>query len=151
MDTNNLRPEEQLLFCAARRNLDAGAVDQLRKLLAQTLDWEYLRNAAFDQGLLTLLALHVTSHGADLLSPVVLDRLKAELLENRQGNLYLVRELVRVLSRFKSAGIDVLAFKGPLLGQLVYEDTGLRQAGDLDILIHPNDFHRAKEVLGDLA
>ena len=151
MNENNLRAEQQVLLCVARRSLNANTVDRLRRLLAQSPDWDYLQDLAFDHGLLPLLALHVTSHCADFLPPVVLDRLRAELVTNRQGNLYLVRELLRVLSRFESAGIDALAFKGPLLAQIVYEDTGLRQAGDLDILIHPNDFHRAAEVLRELA
>jgi hypothetical protein len=150
MDTNDQRAEHQLLFCVARRNLDPNEVVRLRHLLGQTLDWGYLQNVAFDQGLLTLLSSHVISHGADLLQPAVLDRLRAELLSNRQSNLYLVRELVQVLSRFESAGIEALAFKGPLLSQLVYGDLGLRQAGDMDILIHPNDFHRAAKLLREL-
>lgn len=150
MSITNPRAEQQLLLCVARRHLDADAVVRLRELLTRALDWEFLQDIAVDQALLPLLALHVTSHGAGLVPPEVLDRLRAELLTNRQGNLYLVRELVRVLSRFKSAGIDALAFKGPVLAQLVYEDTGFRQAGDLDILIRPNDFHRAAELLREL-
>jgi len=151
MNALNQRAEHQLIFCVARRKLDADAVIRLRNLLTQSLDWIYLKELAFDQGLFPLLALHVISHGADLVPAVVIDGLRSELVTNRQGNLHLVRELVRVLSRFKSAGIPALAFKGPVLGQLVYEDIGLRQAGDLDILIRPGDFHRAADVLHELA
>lgn len=151
IDTNNLRVEQQLLLSAGRRHLDADAVDALRKVVTQSLDWEYLQNLAFDHGLLPLLASHVISQAADLVSPLVLNRLRAELLTNRQSNLYLAHQLMRVLSRLKLAGIEALAFKGPVLAQLAYGDLGLRPAGDLDILIHPKDFQRAAEILGELA
>lgn len=151
MNTNNLRAEQQLLLCVARRKLDAEDAQRLSQLLTQPLDWEYLQTIAFDHKLLPLLASHVICQGDDLVPPDVLNRLRTDLLKNRQSNLYLVRELVRVLSRFKSAGIAAFAFKGPVLAQLVYEDPGLRPAGDLDILIHPSDFHRAAEVLRELA
>ena len=150
MNASNLRAELQLLLCIARRDLDSDVVLRLRELLMQSLDWDDLRTLAFEHKLLPLLALHVISHGADLVPPAVLDQLRDELVTNRTSNLYLLNELGRVLSRFESGGISALTFKGPVLAQLVYEDTGLRQAGDLDILIDVKDFHRAAEVLREL-
>jgi len=146
----NLPAEEQVLFCVARRELDDDAVASLRNLLTQSLDWDYLHTFAFDQGLLMLLATHLVANCADLLPLTVLNRLRTELLTNRQSNLYLLSELVRVLSQFEKAGIDALAFKGPVLAQLAYEDTGMRQAGDLDILIRREDFGSAVEALREL-
>jgi hypothetical protein len=151
MNTDDLRAEQQALLCVARRNLEADDVTRLRHLLGQSVDWEYLQPLAVDHGLLPLLASHVSSHCADLVPAGVLDRLRAELFTNRESNLYLVTELVRVLSRLRAAGIEALTFKGTVLGQIAYEDIGLRQAGDLDILIRPNDFFRAKEVLREMA
>jgi hypothetical protein len=151
MDRTNLPPEQQLLLCIGRRNLDPETALRLRNLVGSPLDWRYLQEIAFEHRLLPLLALHVTSHCADLVPPEVLETLRGALFKNRESNLYLILELVRVLTRFKSAGIEALSFKGPVLGQIAYEDIGLRQAGDLDILIHPKDFHRAAEVLGELS
>jgi Uncharacterised nucleotidyltransferase len=151
MDGTNLPPEQQLLLCIARRNLDPETALRLRDLVTSPFDWEHLREIAAEHRLLPLLALHVTSHCADLVPSEVLQTLRTALFENRESNLYLILELVRVLKRFKSAGIEALSFKGPVLGQIAYEDIGLRQAGDLDILIQPKDFHRAAEVLRELA
>jgi len=151
MDSTKLPPEQRLLLCIARRNLDPETARRLRSLVASPLDWRYLQEIAAEHRLLPLLALHVTSHCADLVPPEVLEALRNALFENRESTLYLTRELVRVLTRFKRAGIEALSFKGPVLGQIAYEDIGLRQAGDLDILIRPKDFQRAAEVLGELA
>jgi hypothetical protein len=144
------RAEHQILLCAARRTLDLQAVSQFRDLAQKNIDWDYLRELAFNHGLLPLLTTHAISHCPDLVPPTVLDQLRDELITNRKSNLYLLNEVAQVLSRFESAGIEALAFKGPLLAQMVYEDTGLRQAGDMDVLIHPKDFHHAAEVLSAL-
>jgi|GEM_PF-627043 len=150
MRVTELSAEHQLLFCAARRTVDRETIAQLRNLAQQNIDWNYLKDLAFNHGVLPLLTTHAAAHCEDLIPPAVMNQLRDELVTNRKSNLYLLKEVANVLSRFESAGIESLAFKGPLLAQLVYEDTGLRQAGDMDVLIHPNDFHRAAEVLREL-
>ena len=150
MSVPELRAELQILLCAARPTLDPQTVGRLRTLVQQNIEWDYLRELAFNHGLIPLLTTHTSSHCADLVPPAVLNQLRDELITNRKSNLYLLKEVTQVLSSFESAGIEALAFKGPLLAQLVYEDTGMRQAGDMDVLIHPSDFHRAAEVLNEL-
>jgi hypothetical protein len=62
-------------------------------------------------------------------------------------NLQMVRELVRVVSKMEAAGISVIPLKGPLLGQLAYEDLAVRQALDLDVLVREEQFWHAKDLL----
>jgi hypothetical protein len=142
-----LRAEPELLLCVARRSLDELLSARLRALAAQEVDWDYLITLAADQGLLPLLSAHVIVACHDILPSQMLDRLKSELFSNRQSNLYLLRELLRILKLFKTEEIAVLSFKGPILGEIVYGDLGLRQAGDLDLLIAKDDFSRAQELL----
>jgi len=59
-------------------------------------------------------------------------------------------ELARVTRALANHDIEVLALKGPTLGQLLYGDTALRQFGDLDLLVRPRDVQRAKAVLREL-
>ncbi|MFN2493865.1 MAG: nucleotidyltransferase family protein [Pyrinomonadaceae bacterium] len=143
----DLRAEHELLLCVARRSLDEPLIARLRALAQQDVSWDYLITLAFDQGLLPLLCTHVGRHCHDIAPSHILDRLKSELFSNRQSNLYLLRELRRVLKLFRTQGIEVLSFKGPMLAELVYGDVGLRQAGDLDLLIVKHDFSRADELL----
>ncbi len=143
----DLRAEHELLLCIAHKSLDESVTNQLGALALKDVDWDYLITRASNQGLLPLLSKHVSAHCHDIVSAQVLDRLKSELFNNRQSNLYLLRELLRILKLFRTEGIGALSFKGPILGEMAYGDLGLRQAGDLDILIAKDDFARAGELL----
>ena len=44
----------------------------------------------------------------------------------------------------------MLPLKGPLLAQMLYGSPGLRQSGDLDLLVRRKDFERAQVLLKDL-
>ena len=67
----------------------------------------------------------------------------------RTARLALVRsaELVRIARLFASAGIPFLSVKGPLLARSLYGDVGARHAGDLDLLIAPEQLAPADAVL----
>lgn len=143
----NLRAEHELLICIARKSLDEGVRNRLRDLVQKDIDWSYLFQSASVHGLLPLLATHLLNTVRPLLSEPVLQQLRADCLDGSKSNIYLLRELLRVLELFNAEGIRALTFKGPVLGELVYGDVGLRQAGDLDILIPKEDFHRAKNLL----
>jgi hypothetical protein len=48
---------------------------------------------------------------------------------------------------FEQSSLRMLVFKGPTLALDAYGDLGLRECGDLDMLIRPHDFPRVKELL----
>ena len=56
-------------------------------------------------------------------------------------------ELVRIARLFGDAGIPFLSVKGPLLARSIYGDVGGRHAGDLDLLIAPDNLAQADAVL----
>lgn len=143
----NLRAEHELLVCVARKALDECAGERLRGLLQREVDWDYLLKSAFAHGVLPLLGAHLNTYGRDLVPPQILERLSSALLINRRNNLYLLRQLLGLLQLFTANGIRVLTFKGPVLAETLYGDVGLRQAGDIDILIAREDFQRVRDLL----
>lgn len=143
----NLRAEHELLICVARKSLDEHVVARLRNLTSPNLDWDYLFQSASAHGLLPLLSTHLLAVARDLVPPPIMQQLRADCLESAKSNIYLLRELMSILELFYAHGIRALSFKGPVLGQMAYGDIGLRQAGDLDILIAKEDFTRTKELL----
>jgi len=76
--------------------------------------------------------------------------LKRESVANSQTVLHLIAKQLRVIKLFKENGIPVALFKGPLLAQMAYGDFSLRQAGDIDMLIHRQHFTRARSLLESL-
>jgi hypothetical protein len=47
----------------------------------------------------------------------------------------------------RNAGVPFLVLKGPAIGTLAYEDFSLREFGDLDLIVHQQDFTQAKDLL----
>ena len=135
--------ENKLILCCARREVDAV---ELRPLLSQGINWDYLFATAQAHGLLPLLHKHLTG-----VAPThFLSRLKRESVANSQNILHLIAKQLRVYKLFKENGIPVALFKGPLLAQMAYGEISLRQAGDIDILINRSHFEQARDLLESL-
>ena len=130
--------ENEFLLCIARReftNPRAG------------LDWDYIFTTAQAHGLLPLLHKHLSKADVPL---HFLSRLKRESVANSQSILHLIAKQLRIYKLFKENEIPVALFKGPLLAQMAYGDFSLRQAGDIDVLIHRQHFTRARSLLESL-
>ena len=148
------RPEEQLLFAVARRDLEPRGVMRVRELLTQPLDWDYLLATAFNHGLLPLLQKNLTgvTTGAatDLVPAHVLARLKRESVASSQSMLHLIGKQLKVYRALKDHGIPVAIFKGAVLAQMAYGEVALRQAGDIDVLVPRRHFADARSLLESL-
>ena len=129
--------ENALILLVARRELDDERRAELRLLLQQEINWEYLFATAHAHGVLPLLHKHLSGEGVP---SHFLSRLKRESVANSQNVLHLIAKQLRVVKLFKENGVRVALFKGPLLAQMAYGEISLRQAGDIDLLIARRDF-----------
>lgn len=141
------RPEEQILICVARRSLDASATEQLRLLLQEQLDWDYLLTIANHHCLIPLLYQHVSSVDPSAIPEPDMLRLQQDNEGNTKTSLFMTGELIKILACLEAEGVRAIPFKGPTLALRAYGDVGLRQFGDLDILVHRKDVPRLKEIL----
>jgi len=137
--------EHQLLLAVARD--DAAEV---RGFADERLDWDYVFATAFNHGLVPLLQKRLTAAASDLLPGHVLARLKRESVANSQSVLHLIGKQLKAYQTFRANGVRVAIFKGAVLAQMAYGEVALRQAGDIDILIHRHDFERARALLESL-
>ncbi len=131
--------ENELLLSVARRD-----VTQIRP----QLDWDYVVATARSHGLLPLLQKDIAAF--DLVPGHVLSRLKQETVANTQSMLHLVGKQLRIYKLFQEHDIPVAIFKGALLAQMAYGEMSLRQAGDIDMLIHIRDFAHVRLLLESL-
>src|SRR5258706_1019192 len=74
-------------------------------------------------------------------------RLERDNEANTKTSLFLTGELLKVLEFLEKDGIQPIPFKGPTLALRAYGDVGLRQCGDLDILVHRKVVPRLREIL----
>ena len=144
------RLEHDVLFCIARRAIEAEQQIGLRRLLKQPLDWDYLITTAANHGLIPLLHKHLHSTDADLVPIGVRSRLKLQSVSNAQNVLHLLGKQLKLYRLLKDNKITVAIFKGSLLAQMAYGEVSLRQAGDIDVLISPSHLDRAKSLLESL-
>jgi len=59
----------------------------------------------------------------------------------------LTAEMFRMFERFLGSGVEALVIKGPVLSARCYGDPGLRQYGDLDLIVRDTDILRSTELM----
>ena len=84
---------------------------------------------------------------ADAVPVATLKQLKEQFYANAGRNALLTRELCALVDLLGSHGVPVIPYKGPVLATTVYGNLTLRQSGDLDILVRPQDAQQATTLL----
>jgi hypothetical protein len=155
----HLCPEDQLLVLSARTRfseLDLAAISQLLK---QTLDWDYLTDASIQHSTALLLynALRIVTDNfgpQHQNSAYVPDAIKIELealyLNNQSRTDRMHSAMAEIVKAFERNNIAVMVLKELGLVQFAYPEANLHPIGDLDLLIHKQDFGKAKRCLNDL-
>jgi hypothetical protein len=141
------RPEDELLLGCARTGIDAQGAARIRSLLQRELDWSYLIRAALVHRVMPLLYGNLNRIGQDLVPETPLARLRYHHRTHALYTMFLTRELLILLDLLKAHDIPALPYKGPALAVSAYGDVTLRQFQDLDLLVHPQDVLRVKDVL----
>lgn len=76
-------------------------------------------------------------------------RTRIEHDQRRQmlSNVSLLRTTVQIVQLLAAHGITAVPYKGVVLGWLLYGQVGMRHAGDVDILLRPEDVLAARRIL----
>ncbi|HEX8715651.1 MAG TPA: nucleotidyltransferase family protein [Gemmatimonadaceae bacterium] len=142
-------PTERLLCACARRADDANAARLFADVPWDSVDWASVPALLVRHGLQALAVAHL-SIVRDRMPGSVWQEIHASAAAARAASLALSAELFRILRRFGEAGLEILPYKGPLLGWEAYGDLGARPSMDLDLLVRPADFDAAAALLDDL-
>ena len=99
-------------------------------------------------------------YAAKRLFPLVYDNLKKHGFENEsvlklkkvhretfRDNRFLFYKTEQILQNFRQAGIETILLKGAALSLLYYRSSALRPMADIDLLIKPEDFRAASNIL----
>jgi len=144
-----LGTEWSLLLTACSALPGPEKLSRLRPLLQQPVPWKQLFAAADLHGLQPLLyqALQACEDA------VPADEMRA-LRQVYQSNLHkalrLSLELIQLDEHLSRLGIEVMPYKGVAAAEVLYGDIALRQAGDIDLLIHSRDLPRIREAVREL-
>ena len=143
------RAEQTFLLYCIRYQFKTTPVARLTDLLETALDWEVLWQKAIEQNVCMIFYRVLKQIRLEAIPPSVLESIEADAQSRIAYNLFLMKTLLQVLDWLAKHDIEVLSFKGPVWAQLGYGNIGLRDFCDLDILVRPQDFSKAKEVLID--
>lgn len=139
---------EELLLVCAKNGEDASDAARLRVLVAEEgVDWEWLVRKGLEHGVMPLAAFALLRRAEDLLPDELVVGLRAFAEQNERRSSLLWEETLALVSALRELGVDCIPIKGAALGQQVYGKAGLRQAGDIDMLVRASDVDVAKEML----
>src|SRR5208282_2964422 len=144
------RADEFDLLCAlAGADLAPERIKRIANWNLSALDWSELLRLAERHGVLPLAARNLIEHARGL-PPEIERSLRSAYEVNLRRSLWFTAELARIMQHFESRQLRAVPFKGPVLAQSAYHDLGLRSFSDLDFLISPADFDRAKQALAEI-
>jgi hypothetical protein len=117
------------------------------KEIFRSVSWTSLLDLAVEHGVIAQLA-NGLRDASDPSIPADSAQ-KARGLHRAQvlSSLKMTAELFRLVEMFRTANLAAVLVKGPTLAQRAYGDTGARQYGDLDFLVHHRDIARASEMM----
>ncbi len=144
------KPEISLLLCCSRTRLNHSIKKQIKLLVKQDIDWQYLISLASQHGVVPLLFNSLNNTCPELLPADILTNLRTYFQVNAQRNLFRTAQLLKFLSIFEANGIDAIPFKGATLTASAYGNMALRQFNDIDVLIRKEHAKKATEILIDL-
>lgn len=142
----DLSAEDQLVLGLARTWRNSASTRHIRDLLAGEIDWQLLSQKAAHHRVIPLLYQSLENEFAELTPPAILEQLKQTYSTIATRNLFLLAELKGVMELIQSQNIDAIPYKGPIAALSAYNNLCLRQFGDIDILIDPKDYARARKL-----
>jgi Uncharacterised nucleotidyltransferase len=143
--------EEAVLCLAARVAPDEAEQARLAAILDAGVDWDRLWRLGHLHEVLPLLVTSITALGGPARMPErwsadAQRRRSATLLQNRS----LLGELMTALDAMAAAGVEAIPVKGLVLTGMLYGNLALRPAGDIDVLVRPEDLPAARDALRGL-
>jgi hypothetical protein len=139
-------PEDELIFCCARNQIDSETKDKINSLLQKDLNWVKMIASAYEQNVTKLFYFQLNSICPEEVPKKYLDVLRSYFRKYAQANLILTVKLLEVLELFGSNDIITVTYKGPALAQLAYGNI-LLVFDHLDVFICEDDVQRVKELL----
>jgi hypothetical protein len=139
-----LEAEWALLLECARPHPDP---QRLGQRLSVQIDWPSWIAFAEDHGVLGLAAARIINHNENRLPPENRESLRAWRRSHTLFTMNLTAEMFRLFDSFAASGVEAVVIKGPVLSTRCYGDPGLRQYGDLDLIVRDRDISSVTELM----
>lgn len=142
------RPEEELArLSISPRAFRAESADRIAALLDQPEICRPIFELLVRHRLLGLVGTRLREIARNELPPWFEDAIDATLRGNRVQALLAEASTRKLVGELEAGGIPTLPLKGFPLGQTLYGDTGMRESGDIDLLVSSSAFDGACDLL----
>jgi hypothetical protein len=138
-----------MLLAACGVDSEQKKTARIRTLLQPTLRWQSLFDLAERHGVAPLLHQSLSAFETSI-PPDNFRWLHDQYHRNLHKALFLSRELIRILQHLEALGVDAIPYKGLALAESMYGDIALRQSGDIDLFIQPQDLPRVTAAVAEL-
>ena len=115
---NTPRPELRMLLYCARTCLETQGAKQIKSLVRKDIEWTYLVEIARTHAVMPLLYRTLNSTCSDAVPKETLEELREHFYANAGRNLFLAKELLKLLHLFEAHEIPAIPYKGPDFGRL---------------------------------
>jgi hypothetical protein len=139
--------ENRLIAECAQRFIPDQQIKNISDALNYDLDWNYIFKISVRNAVFPVVCWNLLNKFPHLLPDEIRNTLNEKFQTHLRKNMFLTGRLIELVKLFESNNIPILPFKGPLLAMRAYKNLALRQFGDLDVLIRPNDFDKAIDLL----
>ena len=140
-------PQAGLILACATTAPTAARTARACECLAQVSDFDRLLRVANAHIVFPLVYRYLTAECGAQLPAAAEAILRSQYQLNVLRNRHLTAELLRHTRALRSAGVEVVSFKGPVLAAMAYGSIELRQFGDLDFLIASADLAKVADTL----
>lgn len=138
--------EDQLLIYLIQTSKNPETEIKVRKIIKKGINWDHLLKKAFYQGLRPLIYYNLKNY-SDIVPGDVLNYFGDYFFKNTQKNLLFMGELKKVIEILEENGIEVIAYKGPVLAIMAYNNVSLREFGDIDLYVNLKDIPNVKKIM----
>lgn len=139
----------EVVRACARPSFSEAHREDVRRRVSGDTDWAHVTRLARLHGVQPIVYRRLQEAFGDDLPPEVREHIEQYREGTTFHNIFLARELARLLDRFEAHGVRALALKGPVLAQRAYGDVRLRPFVDVDVLIPEKAFERVEDLLLD--
>jgi hypothetical protein len=123
---------------------------QQAERLACAVDWDRLRDTLRARRLLTILGPRLTELAGAHASEEFAETVRLAVDAGRRRGAFLQLIALHLMAALGEAGIRSTPLKGPLLGETLYGDAGVRPSSDIDLLVAPEQLRAAVAVVREL-
>ena len=145
------RPEDQLILSSIKMHPNPRELEQLNRLILQIRDWNYLINTIIDRGIGPLLYAKLPLlTNSSLIPETVKKKLQQAYHKTFSRSAILYEHFRKIAGAFVAHNIPVIGLKGIYLSEWLYQDIGLRQFSDIDLLVKEEDALTCISVLASM-